>query len=531
MKRKQMIKKVSAVLLSAVFLLSGCGSSDGTQQPEQETEAAGAADDNNAENTAASETGDDIYEIVVQYPTLGTTPADLKMVEDAVNERVESEIGVHVTFYPVNAFESNNVTSMMVSSGEKLDLAISIFEGGVANYVNKGMIIELDDLVEQYGQDILDAEGIAMQGGYFDGALYGIPTEEKMARVKAFECRKDLVDKYNIEYDENKIYTADELTEIFKIVQEGEGGAFRCVAINGSEDPLYSFFDHTDQLGATYASGVLMDYGNGEDKIVNYFETEEFESFCNTARTWFEAGYLSPDCNTITDSAYVQMQTGNYFGMFSSAEPDMILGHSRVMQDAIGTDVVPFYTSAPTSMTQLYQVTQWMIPITCDNPEKTMEFLNLTYKDKDLVNLIYHGIEGEHWNFREGSDRLIEYPEGVDASNTPYQTILNVWGDKSKDYQLPPMEDTFFDMMKAFNESVEEEHISGALGYCFNSEPVKTQYAAVSDVITQYQAVLGLGVADPATELETYRSALKAAGIDEVIAENQRQYDEWKAAQ
>lgn len=29
-----------------------------------------------------------------------------------------------------------------------------------------------------------------------------------------------------------------------------------------------------------------------------------------------------------------------------------------------------------------------MIPITCDNPEKTMEFLNLTYKDKDIVNLL-----------------------------------------------------------------------------------------------------------------------------------------------
>ena len=77
---------------------------------------------------------DDIYEVVVQFPTLGTTPSDLQKVEDAINERTESEIGVHVTFYPVSAFETNNTTSLMVSSGEKLDLAISIFEGGVANY-------------------------------------------------------------------------------------------------------------------------------------------------------------------------------------------------------------------------------------------------------------------------------------------------------------------------------------------------------------------------------------------------------------
>lgn len=47
---------------------------------------------------------DDIYEVVVQFPTLGTTPSDLQKDEDAINERTESEIGVHVTFYPVSRF-------------------------------------------------------------------------------------------------------------------------------------------------------------------------------------------------------------------------------------------------------------------------------------------------------------------------------------------------------------------------------------------------------------------------------------------
>ena len=477
--------------------------------------------------TASAE--EDIYEIVVQFPTLGTTPPDLQKVEDAINERLEPEIGAHITFYPVSAYETNNTTSLMVSSGEKLDLAISIFEGGVSNYVNSGMIMELDDLVEEYGQDILAAEGIAMAGGYFKGSLYGIPAEDKMGRVYAFEARKDLLDKYGIEYDENKIYTADELTEIFRVVQEGEGDGFHCIAANGSEDPIFSYLDHTDRLGASYASGVLMNYGEEDSEIVNYFDTEEFENYCNTVRTWFEEGFLSQDCNTVTDSTLVQMQTGNYLGMFSSAEPDMIMNHSRAMQDYIGTDMVPLYTSEPASMTHMYQVTQWMIPITCENPEKTMEFLNLTYKDADLLNLIYRGIEGEHYVFRDGSDRLIDYPEGIDSSNTPYSVILNVWGDKTLDYQLPPMDESYFTEMEEFNNSISKQSV--ALGYCFNTEPVRTQYAAVNDVITQYESVLGMGVVDPETTLETFRSALDAAGIDEVIAENQRQYDEWRATQ
>ncbi|MDO5423163.1 MAG: ABC transporter substrate-binding protein [Eubacteriales bacterium] len=474
---------------------------------------------------------EEIYEVVVQYPTLGTTPQDLQMVEDALNEITEPEIGVHVTFYPASAFELNNTTSLMVSSGEKLDLAMCMFEGGAQSYVNKGMLLELDDLVEEYGQDILEAEGKAMSGGYYSGALYTIPTEEKMGRVKAFECRKDILDKYGIEYDEEKIYTFEELSEIFAIVKEGEGDKFYCVAANGSEDAPFTFMADVDLLGADYGGGVLENYGKGTTTVENYFASQEFEDYCVLMRDWFEKGYFSSDCNTITDSTLTQLQSGSYFGMFTNAEPDMVAGHSQSMQAYLGTDVVALRTVAPASRTQDYQVTQWMIPITCDNPEKTMEFLNMTYAREDVVNLIYRGIENVHYVRVEGTEHVVDWPEGIDNSNTPYSAILNVWGDKMKDLVMPPNDDTYYDTMRAFNESITEEHTSDVLGYCFNSEPVRTQYAAVADVISQYENVLGLGVVDPLPTLEQFRSALTAAGIDDVIAENQRQLDEWLAAQ
>ena len=473
---------------------------------------------------------DDFYEVVVQYPTLGNTPQDLKMVEDALNEITEPEIGVHVTFYPCNAFELNNTTNLMVSSGEKLDLAMCMFEGGAQSYVNKGMLLELDDLVEEYGQDILEAEGVAMSGGYYSGALYTIPTEEKMGRVKAFECRKDILDKYGIEYDTEKIYTLEELSEIFAIVKEGEGDKFYCVAANPSQDAPFMYMANVDLLGADYASGVIGNYGK-ETTVENYFESEEFENYCNVMRDWFEKGYFSSDCNTTTDSTLTQLQSGSYFGMFENAEPDMIAGHCQSMQAYLGTDVVALRTTAPASRTQDYQITQWMIPITCDNPEKTMEFLNMTYAREDVVNLIFRGIENVHYVRVEGTEHTVDWPEGIDNSNTPYSAILNVWGDKMKDLVMPPNDDTYYNKMREFNESITEEHTSDALGYCFNSEPVRTQFAAVSDVVAQYESVLGYGVVDPASALEEFRSALKAAGIDEVIAENQKQFDEWRAAQ
>ena len=107
-----------------------------------------------------------------------------------------------------------------------------------------------------------------------------------------------------------------------------------------------------------------------------------------------------------------------------------------------------------------------------------------------------------------------------------------MYGDKLKDYVMAPNDDGYVAMMQEFNNSISQEYTSDALGYCFNSDPVKAQFAAVNDVVTQYaKSTLGYGVVDPGPQLEEFRSALKAAGIDDIIAENQKQYDAWKEAQ
>lgn len=528
------MKKALVLLLSGImaFSLFACaqnpgGENTGTAPEDRPSAESGGQDAGGDSQTDSGE----LYEVIMQFPTLGTTPADIQMVEDAVNERTEKEIGVHVKMYPIHAFEINTTTNLMVSSGEKLDLMMSIFEQGVASYVNKGVLIELDDLVEKYGRDIVAAEGVAMNGGYFDGKLYAVPTEEKMGRVKGFRARADLIEKYNIAHDPNKLYTYEELTEVFSTVKDGEGAGFYIIGTSGTEDAPFSYMEPVDFLGASLASGGLLNYGVGTTEVVNFFETENFASAARYARDWYQKGFFSPDCNTETDAGFNLWQTGNYLGFFSNSEPDMLLNHTRTAQTYLDCDSVTFFTSAPAAMSQFYQITLWAIPVTCENPEKTMQWLNMMYADEDMVNLLYHGIEGEHYQFVEGSDKIVEYPEGIDASTVGYQAILNVWGDKMKDYVRPPMDETYYDVMREFNASIKPEHTSDALGYCFNSEPVKTQYAAVSDVIAQYQNTLGLGVVDPDTVIPEFLDALNAAGIAEVIAENQSQFDAWRAAQ
>ena len=78
-------------------------------------------------------------------------------------------------------------------------------------------------------------------------------------------------------------------------------------------------------------------------------------------------------------------------------------------------------------------------------------------------------------------------------------------------------------------EEKEQGGRSTAFGFTFDSSTVKTQYTAVNNVINQYLPGLRCGSLDPETELPKFQQSLKDAGIDEIIAEKQKQLDAWAA--
>ena len=84
-----------------------------------------------------------------------------------------------------------------------------------------------------------------------------------------------------------------------------------------------------------------------------------------------------------------------------------------------------------------------------------------------------------------------------------------------------------WEKMNAFNKSAV---MSKALGFSFNAEPVKTEVAAVTNVQNQYKVGLETGTLDPEVKLPEFVKALKAAGIEKIIAEKQKQLDEWAKA-
>lgn len=520
------MKKILALCVSVLLLvglLASCGgggipSSAGSQAPP-------ATAGSTAGSTEPQQPQGDPTEIVMTYITLGQVPADLQMIEDAVNEISIREINVKVTLFPIAIFELASQPSLMISSGEKLDLLL-LFLGTGPTYVNKGQLLELDDLYAQYGANIAAAEGIAMAGGYFNGSLYYIPSEEKMARQNGYVFRKDIMEKYNLSLPEGEFLTYEILDDWFSTIKAGEGSDFYMNSTVGVQAGMFNYVETPDVLGASYASGGLLNAGRGDTTVLNLFDTEEYKTSVEWLNKWNRAGYLHPDGATMTEAAAELMKTGRYLGTPMTIEADMI---SNVTRD-YGYEMVGYPFRAPHAMTSIYQISCWSLPITCDDPAAAMQFLNLMYGSEEICNLLHNGIEGVHYEMTENPG-IIRYPEGLDVMTTGYNNPLGLYGDKSMKYQWEPISPTYFEDLKAFNASITPEMESKALGYCFNSDPVKTEYAAVSDVISQYRPSLENGAVDPDTVLPEFISALKAAGIDTVIAENQKQLDAWLAAQ
>ena len=171
--------------------------------------------------------------------------------------------------------------------------------------------MELDELYVQYGADIEKAEGRAMAGGYYNGKLYAIPSEEKQARSYGFYARKDMVDELGINFDEDKTYTLDDLEKLFVAYKEKYGDGYYCVAGTASNSDFYGYVHEVDNLGSSNSTGILAGGGLDDDLTVqNMYALDSYKEYADTMYAWAQAGYYSPDAATNTDANTVQIQSG-----------------------------------------------------------------------------------------------------------------------------------------------------------------------------------------------------------------------------
>ena len=476
----------------------------------------------------AAEESEDIVEIFWQFPAANEVGEAFYRMEDALNEMMEKDIGVHVTFIPTDLMTSQQDATLMVSSGEQLDVMLTAFTG-IGNLVESGLILPLDEYLEEYGKDIVEHCGSKVGGCYYDGKLYSLPTcADQQINTYGYNMKKKYCDKYGFEQDDNRVYTMEEIEEMFAVVKEGEGENFYMTTPwNNTYDPLNYSYQEYDPVTGSFSAGVLMLNRSFEDlTLYNYFETDEYREYCEMMYDWAQKGYIAPDASVDTDYANRAMED-NYLGTFGYAAPasDLLSTNS-----AWGEEVVLFRTVDGFSKLNGGCTVNWNIPITSAHPEKAVEAINYLYKNTAASTLIQYGFEGEEYEVIEddGEHQVIKYLAD-DVNQLPYNNVYGLWGDRFEIAIVYPSTIDWAERMIAYEESIPDDRYSPAFGYSFKTAEVASEIAAVETVMEQYCYSFNAGALDPDKALPEFIDALKAAGIDKVIAENQRQLDEWAA--
>lgn len=487
--------KFIMIILSVLLVLAGCSSKESSTGKKEGTSSK-----------------DETYEITMVYLTTTSSIDDLPLVQEEINKISKKKINATVKLVPIGGAAWQQQQNLMLTSNEKLDLVLSSSFYGYNTQAVKGLYIPLDDLLKSHGQDITKVvPEHLLEGNKVNDKIYGIPSIRDWGSYYGFAMRKDLVDKYSI--DLSKIKSYSDLENVFKTIKENEPTLTPVVNTSmGTSVATAVAAGKFDVLGDNL--GVV----SFKDKeIVNMFEDPQYVEAVELARKWFKAGYIIKDSATSKESAANLVKANKGFGYFAKMKPGFdvqekgITGHDMV---SVKLSDVYSYTDAATGFNM-------SIARNSENPEKAMEFINLLYSDKDIMNLLDLGIEGKH--YVKNSDGTIKLPDGVKES----KYVFNQWeiGNNFLTYPWEGNTADYWDVMKKHNDSAV---LSPAFGFTFNPDSVKTEIAASMNVLNQYKLGLESGTLDPEKSLAEFNNKLKESGLGKIINEKQKQFDEWK---
>jgi putative aldouronate transport system substrate-binding protein len=517
--KNRTIKALSPVILSCLsisMVLSACGANNNSASPSPISSAPSSPASSAAANPGTAELKP--YEITWYLPQ--SVFPDAKLVQDAMSKITKEKINATLNIQLVDWGTYDQKMQAITASGEKADLIFtSNWTNDYLQNVNKGAFLDITDLLPKYGPDILKQVPPSAWGATkVKGKMYGIINTQVLARTPGVLINKTYLDKYGYKADQFKKLA--DLTPFLEKVKQGEPDKYP-----------FSLKGDTDVMG-NYGSAIGLEYfsqknpgvvriDDASSKVVNLYETTEFTAFLKQMRDWYAKGIIRKDAATIKDTNSDELAGKYISSTFTVINPDTAANQARRFGGGDANNVAAVEFSKPYMSTGSIIATMTAISRTSKDPARVMMFYNLMYADPELFNLMSYGIEGKHYT--KVSDGLIKKIDNAGYwmdSGWEYGNMFNSFRTSStqpKWYPAGPDKNTAAIPSKL-------------LGFSFDPSNVKSELAQTASVVDEFYAGLITGIADPDTTLPTMNAKLKKAGLDNILAEMQKQIDAWKAS-
>lgn len=523
------MKKVLPFILVIAMLgtyLMGCGKQE-TATEDSKTEGAGTAKEASTDGEirkeeAAEEVKDysnqEPYTVKLVLP--GTAKAeDCEEVSALATAILEPKYNTKLEIVRIGFGTYAQEVNLMFSSGEKLDMLYNnrdIFSSAVSN----GQIVEIGQYLDEYAPEMkaqISADDWACTT--INGGIYAVPANKEKAVGWGFTMVKSIADEIaeelNIDY--STIDTEEELEPLLQAVKDKYPDMYPVISNGGTMNTMTT----SDDLG--YDFGVLEDCTDPNNTtVVNWYATDRYREIVERRYEWTKKGLIMPDAASNTEPWATMISSGKGFGRFCNVKPGIEAEHKK--STGLEMVVLPM-TKAYTTTTRLDIL--WFVAHNSEKPERTVQVMNEIYTNPELQNILVNGVEGKHYEYANTEKTLVRYPQGVDGSNTGYPSYPWAWLNEMITPVWEGSEVTLWEETGEYNKTA---IISPGKGFGWNNENVINEVTACTNVRNKYANALDCGAVDPSVALPQFLKELEDAGVDRIIAEKQRQLDEWLAS-
>ncbi len=453
--------------------------------------------------------------------------------EDIVADVIKEATGYDVEYYMLPAENADEKLMMEVAGGADYD-CIQVSPKQFQTLMSQGALLELNDLLDTYGKDILEgvSEDTWRACADEDGTIYGIPYkcpyDQEILGFMA--CRWDLMQEAGIESIPT---TIDEFYDCLVTLKEYYGDEYIIFSgpyISGSEGNGRWVFPES----IACAFGIYSDWMVDDEGNVYYMtEAEGFDDMAEFFMKCGEEGLIDPDWVVNSASTVCEKFAGgksiitaiNRNGLGTTV-PAMLETLGLTMDDLgyIGALKGDDGTCKVMSTEAVNQYT--VILKGCENAADVVNWINLKQQNQFYINI---GEEGVHFNYDEEGGIAPINPIFADERGNSYwyidstneEEFKNEWPARIRKSEA---QWAGFEAVTIYaNENTPEIFVENPFAFKPATENYSKYNTALSSNLNDYilQMISGTKSLD---DLETFQADFAANGGEEVREELQNWY-------